>query len=338
MEQIKPKIKRAKIMKEILTCTECEKSYKTQKGLTNHKCKPPIKISVADISNFFVTSSRDENDAANKTRERLLKVISNPPAEFLNDPTYGNSWLVVKNAWNEAIDKIALENNIMNYTNAVTITRGGRGYNYDAEIMYYDGSNKLGTLLVEFKYGDEDINGLAQFLSLYAKDEMCLVKYDSFFYDNYLDKYLACDIGLTESKPTKEAYLKNLYGTKYDKTPFIHQLKSRELIMQNEKNSAVNESITDYLNKFGKQLDINKFSEKVKATQTDKIYLLWNNGKFTLDKIRNEEMLNMTYQGIRNGNILEVKSGTTTYSLLLRWRNHKGIMTPAWQISLKRNL
>jgi hypothetical protein len=78
------------------------------------------------------------------------------------------------------------------------------------------------------------------------------------------------------------------------------------------------------------------FSEKVKATQTDKIYLLWSNGTFHIDKVREQEMTEMMFHSIKNGNILELKSGQTIYGLLLRWRNHKGILNPAWQISMKR--
>lgn len=32
---------------------------------------------------------------------------------------------------------------------------------------------------------------------------------------------------------------------------------------------------------------------------------------------------------------LVVKSTTCIFHLLLRWRNHKGVLLPAWQISLK---
>jgi hypothetical protein len=99
---------------------------------------------------------------------------------------------------------------------------------------------------------------------------------------------------------------------------------------------VVNASITDYLTTYGKTIDIKSFSEKVKATQTDKIYVLWDNGKFCLDMLSESDMSNMVYHSIRNGNILEIKSGKAIYGLLLRWRNHKGILNPAWQISMKR--
>jgi hypothetical protein len=132
--------------------------------------------------------------------------------------------------------------------------------------------------------------------------------------------------------------LKNVTSTKYTITPFFAQLKIRESFFQKEKNAVVNESITDYLTKHGKDIDIKSFSEKVKTTQTDKIYLLWCNGEFCIDKLSVSEMSDMTYHSIRNGNVLEVKSGNTIYGLLLRWRNHKGILNPAWQISMKRQV
>ena len=67
------------------------------------------------------------------------------------------------------------------------------------------------------------------------------------------------------------------------------------------------------------------------------MYLLWKDGKFSLDAISLAEMSGMTFQGIKNENTLIIGTETTTYGLLLRWRNHKGILNPAWQISMKRN-
>lgn len=47
-------------------------------------------------------------------------------------------------------------------------------------------------------------------------------------------------------------------------------------------------------------------------------------------------MADMIFHCIKNGNILELKTSNNIYRLLLRWRNHKGILNPAWQISMKR--
>ena len=295
-------------------------------------------MSVSDINTFFSTSTRNENDATNKVREKVLKLICNPPKEYLENAEFGNYWRIVYEAWNDALKKIAEETNIPIYTSTQIKIRGGRKFNYDADIMYYNGTILVANRKIEFKNGGSNIGDLPQFLSLQAKIGLFTETYDKFWYENYLDKYIECDSSITEAKPSLQLYLKNVTSTKYTIMPFFAQLKARELFFQKEKNEVVNASITDYLTKYGKELDIKSFSEKVKATQTEKIYLLWCNGRFYSDKLSEAEMSNMTYHSIKNGNVLEVKSGNTIYGLLLRWRNHKGILNPAWQISMKRQL
>jgi len=293
-------------------------------------------MSVSDITTFFSTSTRNMNDATNKVREKVLKLICNPPNEYLDNAEFGNSWRILHEAWNIALKKIAQETSVPNYTNTQITVRGGRKFNYDADVTYYNGTTLVANRKIEFKNGGSNIGDLPQFLSLQTKIGLFTETYDKFWYENYLDKYIACDSSITETKPSLQLYLKNLTSTKYTITPFFAQLKTRELFFQNEKNAVVNASITDYLTTYGKEIDIKSFSEKVKATQTDKIYLLWSNGKFSTDQLSEAEMTGMTFHAIKNGNVLQVKAGTTTYNMLLRWRNHKGILNPAWQISMKR--
>ena len=295
-------------------------------------------MSVSDITTFFTTSTRAENDATNKVREQVLKLLCNPPKEYLEHPEFGNSWHIVCSAWNDELKKIGEETGVPEYTSTRINVKGGRTFNYDGNVMYCNGTNVVATRTIEFKNGGSSIGELPQFLSLQAKFGMFQEKYDKFYYENYLDKYIACDDEITETKPSLQVYLKNVTSTKYDVAPFFAEIKKRELFFQKEKNAIVNASITDYLTRYGKDIDINSLSEKVKATQTNKIFLLWSNGKFCSDKISEEEMSDMKYHSIKNGNVLEVKSGNTIYGLLLRWRNHKGILNPAWQISMKRDV
>jgi len=294
------------------------------------------RMSVSDIETFFSKSTRNDNDSTNKIRENVLKLICDPPKEYLDNEEFGKYWRLVQEEWNDALKKIAEETAIPTYTSTKIKMRGGRGFNYDADVMYYNGSTLVANRKIEFKNGGSCIGDQPQFLSLQAKIGLFAETYDNFWYENYLDKYIACDSSITEPKPSLAVYLKNVTSTKYTITPFFAQLKARELFFQKEKNAVVNASITDYLTKHGKTLDIKSFSEKVKATQTEKIYLLWCDGKFCSDKLSDEEMTNMKYHSIKNGNVLEVKAGNTIYGLLLRWRNHKGILNPAWQISMKR--
>ena len=64
-------------------------------------------MSVSDITTFFSTSTRNENDATNKVREKVLKLICNPPKDYLENVEFGNSWRIVYEAWNDALKKIA---------------------------------------------------------------------------------------------------------------------------------------------------------------------------------------------------------------------------------------
>jgi hypothetical protein len=42
-------------------------------------------------------------------------------------------------------------------------------------------------------------------------------------------------------------------------------------------------------------------------------------------------------EGVKNGNtIVVVSKAGTKHNMLLRWKNHLGILYPAWQISLSR--
>jgi len=292
-------------------------------------------MSASDIQHFFNTSTRDENDSANRGRENTLPLLSNPPQEYLAHPEFGASWRDVSPKWNAALYKVAEKTNVPAYTSTEVKLKAGRKFHYDTNVMYYNGATLVGTRTIEFKYGGRNICNLPQFLSLPAKFKLFPVTYDEFWYDNGLPAYIACDAGITLAIPPREEYLKSVTSTTYSE-PLFAQFKERELFFQKEKNAVVNASITDYLTTHGKNINIAAFSEKVKSSQTDKIYLLWSNGDFNIDMMSDAEMSAMEYHSIKNGNVLQVKAGNTMYGLLLRWRNHKGILNPAWQISMKR--
>ena len=289
---------------------------------------------VSDITKFFTDSTRAENDAANKIREKVLEQMCDPPKEFLEHEEHGNSWRTVHQKWKDALHAIA--HDIGPYTSTTIRMKGGRKFHYDADVMYYRDTTLLATRMIEFKHGGTTIDGLPQFLNLPTRFGLFETLYQEYWYDHYLDQYLACDSGLTEPKPTREAYLKCVTKTVYSVTPFITQLKERELSFQLEKNEVVNRSITDYLTTHGHSIDIPAFCAKVQETQRGKIFVLWANGTFHIDTMSETEMTGMTYHSILNGNVLVLSAGNTEYHLLLRWKNHKGILCPAFQISMKR--
>lgn len=289
---------------------------------------------VSDILTFALTSTRANNDVTNKVRENILPILSGPPTEYLEHPEYGRQWMACSNAWNAALHEIATKKGIT-YTNTRINLKGGRTFNYDADLLYYNGNELIDTVKIEFKKGGNSIVKLPQFLSLQVKYGLFPETYDKFYYDRYIDAYIACDASITEPKPELELYMKYVANINYGISPFFSQLKAREPFFKKEKFRVVNESITDYLNKYAAQLDLFSFNKKIRNTQTDKIYMLWSNDQFYIDMFKETDMTDMSIHSIKNGNVIEVKSGNVMYNLLLRWRNHKGILNPAWQISKK---
>jgi hypothetical protein len=161
--------------------------------------------------------------------------------------------------------------------------------------------------------------------------------YDAFYYENWLDKYLNCDKGILENKPSFDEYIAKVTRVSCDKLPFFKELKEREQFHKKEKHTIVNNSIAQYLQLYGKEIDTELFSNKLTDTQTGKLFVMWKNNAFHLDTIAEPEMLNLSFQSIKKNNTIIIQSTSgTSYNLLLRWRNNKGILNPAWQISMKR--
>ena len=52
-------------------------------------------------------------------------------------------------------------------------------------------------------------------------------------------------------------------------------------------------------------------------------------------ELKKEDLKINKFNKINKNNTIEVISDKYKFNLLLRWRNHKGILNPAWQISLK---
>ena len=293
-----------------------------------------VVMAVQDIGTFFETSTRAANDATNKVREQVLASLSHPPAEFLAHPVHGAQWRQVHEAWVRAMATVATISGLPDYNSLESKSKGGRGAHYDVEVFFKKDGKVVASRKIEFKNGGSGITELPQFLSLQAKAPLFAVTYDTFWYENYLDGYLACDPGLTVTKPGAAEYLRAVTGTTYTH-PFFAQLKEREAIEQEAKNAVVNGSITDYLTKHGSSVNLKAFATKVQETQTDKYYVLWSKGAFQVDSLDRKEMTDLTLGPVKNGNVLVVNGATKSYHMLLRWRNHKGILNPAWQISLK---
>jgi len=294
--------------------------------------------SVEAISTFFQISQKSKNDPINKVREKILGKLCNPPKEYLEHPEFGALWRIVHEQWTNALARVAANTSIPAYTSTSVEVKGGRKLHYDAIVTYRNEGVQVATRDIEFKNNVTHIGELPQYLSLHTKIDLFDTTYDEFWYERYLDQYLACDSGLTEAKPSLETYLKYVSGTNHSVTPFFAKLRERKSLFETDKNKVVDRSITDYLTTYGNTMNVSSFEEKVQTTQRGKIYLLWSKGKFYIDSMSETEISNLTFHGIRNGNVIELKAGNASHHLLLRWKNDKGSLCPAWQIRMTRTI
>jgi hypothetical protein len=318
------------------------------------------KTDVSDILTFFESYKKSDNDCANKIREKVIKELDNPPKHYFENATYGEKWTHLHNRYMDALKSLARG---IEYTSIQTKRMAGRQNNYDFDLMYYNDGVLVNTLKIEFKSGCSKISKLPQILTVSTKTcDFMPYSYEKFWYDErYLDRYIACDPEITEEKPSPEEYYKKISSTTTNPTPFFGQLykcdykKCDELCCKyncknekcqsnkkckNEKSKIVNESIAAYLAKYGKDIYIDVIKEKLKHSQADKIFLMWSNKTqdFSIDKFLESEFTNIRYYSIKNGNVIQLQAGTTMYDLLVRWKNRKGILNPAWQISMKRQV
>lgn len=279
-------------------------------------------IEIDSIDLFYAINSKNNNDSNNKIRECILYKILNK--EIPNEWFDNEKWCKIKQCLFSILN--------LTDTNIYKIEhKGGRNYNYDFLLTYYNDSRIIKEIKIEFKYNCNRLDKYPQFLSISSNNFIKDEGYVSFFYDNYVNKLAQL---LNIDIPEKNMYIKYIHNNDYDKLPFFRKLKDNESLIKIQKNKLVNESISIYLNSIV-NLNIELINKTLQEKEYNKEYLLFKNGKFVKDKISDHELELTSSYSIKNNNtiILNTKSDTKI-AMLLRWKNHKGILYPAWQISL----
>ena len=304
-------------------------------------------IILPEVSNinylFSQGTERGKNDAANKIREDIIEKLPHLDEEYFNHPVFGSQWNHLREKWNETIQIIypmnttttTVSNPTLDHTKIHIQKMAGRSYNYDFNLTFYTTDKRVHAQKhLEFKHNCKSIYKLPQFLSLNINSDILSVSYAEFYYDKYLEQYIALDTGITVEKPSKEMYLKNITGVNYNVDPFFQCLYEREVNFKKEKSAIVDNSIRDFLETYGSFINLRTLSDKFISTQENKIYLLWDCNEFHTHELSNADLFVNTFVGIVNSNTIVVESDKYKFKLLLRWRNHKGILNPAWQISI----
>lgn len=250
-------------------------------------------------------------------------------------------------------------------THPVIAWMGGRKYKYDFDVTFRrvrDGAT-LCRAAVEFKHNTKSLYGLTQFLSIPAKPGVFMggvgvPGYAEFFYDRFLPAYLACDAG-APVLPERSLYLQHVYKSDPTCHPFFTALMAREetaKATKAAKTAVVHASIAAYLEEHVGNFDVTAFVQQIRDTQKDKHFALWkpgsvggtggSNGTFVLESLMMPDAVwssaTLGSPGIKGRNTVVVElpgdPQKRAFHALLRWRNHLGILNPAWQIKVVSGL
>lgn len=327
--------------------------------VNQRKCCVSLKISVIDdISiddiNLFVRTSkgngRGNNDINNRKRERILcllpQIQNTKYQHYIND----ERWRLLRDKFMEILTVLA--NNI-EFDKVTVVSKGGRTHNFDFIVSYYV-DNKCVYMIdeVEFKNGTKSLySGVPQLVSLQVNSQYGVFTrnsglYDDIFYQNHLEHILQLYVNeniVVPSIPTLEEYKKLVKSENAKVHIMFDMMKKNEKYVAAEKSLLVDKSIEEYLKQISvDDIDFDLIQEKINKTQGNKIYIMWDGYDFFIDNVKKDELtLNRKFSlkdgrnGLANTLVLHTNDDCKSWECLLRWKNHKGILNPAWQIKLK---
>jgi len=292
---------------------------------------------IEDIQHFKTAGNeKSDNDCLNKIRENVIANIFNIDNEYTDDVTYGNDWTTIQEKFKKIIYTLCVEP-----FNSIKIEHiGGMSSNYDFLISFTEiDKTIIKTVKLEFKHNNSNVKDLVQFMELYDKDcknkyGLCHeMSYAEYYYDNYIDLYLDTDIELTLTKPKRDEYLKNVYDIKYKHEffDFLHKRKDNE---SKKKKDVANTSVKKYLEMYADNFKFDRLTEKIRESQKDKVFLLWDCENFHIETL-DVENINITHIIKKNDLYFDVNVDNFMYNIRIRinWGNNNGLANPRWKFS-----
>jgi len=301
---------------------------------------------IEDIK-LFLSGGQDRalNDACNKKREEILANIFNVSEKYFNHPEFGALWTSIRDKFLQVLTPLC---NGEPFKKIEIKQKGGMNYNYDFLITILGQLNEetnlrslVKEIKLEFKHNNTNVINLAQFLEVYDKDcktkfEICDVTYAEFFYDKNLDRYLQLEEGITQEKPSKDVYLKNVYDIKY-KHPFFKNMYETKTNKTTEKRRLATESISAYLQEFSQTFKFDKILEKIKDSQGGKLFLFWDCENFHIQELA--EIENIDILGIKENSLrdmyfdLSLANFENDLRIRINWGNNACVANPRWKFT-----
>ena len=298
---------------------------------------------IHDIKYFLAPGTvRDKNAISNSIRENVI-CNYDKCSIYKDDAEYGKQWTGLIEDLNANLHSLC----DVPCKDIKIDHRGGMKNNYDFKLSFMGLNQEFITKKkLEFKHNKSKIVELPQFLELYDKAciedlNICDERYASYYYDHWLDKYLAIDNDAKVSvlKPDKDAYLKHVSDITY-KHPFSNALYMSYETHKKEKRNLAQDSIRQYLEKFidpvslASSFNFDKIAQKIKETQTDKVYLLWDCTKFHTQVVNVADIqIKKIIKFAKLYFDVEVEHFEYNIRIRLNWGNNAGIANPRWKLS-----
>lgn len=307
-------------------------------------------IFAKDIRLFLPSSilpGRENNDKNNKIREDILPLLVNPNPEFMSDHEYGPIWTDMSTKFNLTLSSLSS----VNRDHSTLISNGGITNNHDYTLYCYDSNNTLlQSLPIEFKHNATSIDKLPQFLELTDKSiyddnkyNMTPYSYAEFYYDLYLPKYI--DIINRHRTPEKQSllyipdkshYLKHVQNFKTTDEFFL-TLKQLSKLQTSDKKDIVAQSYHEYLQQYAHTFSFEQLTDKLRSSQKDKIYIMWDYDKFNVEQMNMDNIiLSRILPDSIHGAYFTIETHDFQFNLRVRinWGNTNGILNPRWKFTL----
>jgi hypothetical protein len=272
---------------------------------------------------------RAANDANNREREHVLAGLLTPTVDHcLTDPTHGAAWRTLQRKFREACETIGRACGYNEWSGLDVKHVGGRT-NCDFVIEF----TGCGVANMEFKF-----SSMPQFLSLPANKPFHPVLFCDHYYEHDLPAVMDILKVPQTLKPSLDEYRKYIHQDNYDKMALTAALYKAEKEAGSAIQTArVKKSIHDYLAKYAEATDLEAVTAELQRTQKDKHYLIYKKDEFTHYKLLADELIARHVVGVKGETlILQSACEGTQIHMMLRWKNHQGILFPAWQIKMVR--
>ena len=349
-------------------CGSCnsEGHKSTSKKCPNYVAKPRVKKEKVKIEKNTITlkaqdillftespkgKGRDPNDSSNKIREKILvETVRGNTEQFTNDPVHKEAWSAFIKATKDAVKEVAKYINIDSYDKIEVESKGGRSKNIDLLLTFFIHGKEPIKISLEFKFNATCIKNIPEWFNPAANKDFHNTYYAEFYYDNYLVQ-LRDIYKIKVPLPSKEDYVKYIHSDT-PKGEFLIALDAADrLDSPTRKKKATNgpllklandlyiQSSLGFLNKVKDQTKLDVITQEFQRANNDKVFLLYCSGKFYLDSISPDELIAKSVVEIKNDNTLVIQTAeeNTQHHMLLRWKNHNGILFPAWQVKLVRS-